>query len=147
MATVFIANMAVTLPSRFSEGDIASHNAAMMLNEIQHRRVKARLRYLLERNEIAPFEVQAKADELCAMDLVPHLTSDDEENSDPVFEEAMLIARELIVARMAKEGLPPPKGLDMHAKALVDAMPEIHERARLRVEARYMAASQSLGEV
>jgi hypothetical protein len=56
------------------------------------------------------------------------------------------MARDLIVQRMAQQGLPPPKGLDEHAKALVKGLPELQERARLRIEARYKAASAVIQE-
>ena len=142
MPTVFVANLAVILPSRFASGGVIGETPAQLLNEIQHKRVKVRLRYLLERGELAGHEAQAKADELMRADLAPYLMPDDGDTPDPVMEEALAIAKELIVGRMAKEGLLPPRGLDNHAKALVGAMPEIQERARLRIEERYRAATQ-----
>lgn len=142
MPTVFIANMAVALPSRFATGDTMDEVAAEVLNDIQHRRIKAKLRYLLTRGEIDANDIQQKANELSSADLVPYSTSeDDDTDSDPIFLEAMSMAREIIVSRMAKEGIPPPRGLDIHAKALVDAMPALQERARLRIEARFRAAA------
>lgn len=148
MPTVFIANLAVILPSRFAAGDICNETAAEMLNEIQLRRIKSRLRYLIQRGDIAPEELQAKALVLLEGDLVPYATQDDDDTEgDPVYLEALAMARELIVGRMAQEGLPPPKGLDTHAKALVDGMPDIQEKARLRIEARYNAASAAIGGI
>ena len=148
MPTVFIANLAVILPIRFVAGDIIEDIPAKLLNEIQHSRVKARLRYLLAKGEIDTNELQTKANELCEAELVPYATQDDDEpDNDPVYAEAMSMARELIVSRMAQENLPPPKGLDLHAKALVDGMPELQEKARLRIEARYRAASAAISEI
>jgi hypothetical protein len=148
MPTVFIANLAVVLTSRFAAGDIADETAAKMLQEIQLRRIKARLRWLLSRGELAPEELQAKAEALLEVELTPYSTADDDDpENDPVFVEAMTIARDLIILRMAQEGLPPPKGIDLHAKALLDGMPDILERARLRIEARYRAASTAIAEL
>jgi hypothetical protein len=142
--TVFINGFAIVLPRVTKGGDIMTENDADVLNEVQHRRVKARLRWLLKRGEINSHDIQQKAEELCAMPMVAHSTLDDSDEDDPILAEAMNIARELISARMAAEGLPPPKGLDIHAKALVDALPEIQERARQRVAARYNAVARSL---
>lgn len=148
MPTVFIANLAVILPSRFAVGSIADEIAAKVLNDIHLRRVKAKLRWLLSRGEINANELQTRALELNEAELVPYATLDDDDSeADPIFIEALSMAREIIVSRMAQEGLPPPKGLDLHAKALVDAMPEIQEKARLRIEARYNAANAAIEEL
>jgi hypothetical protein len=145
MPTVFIDNRAITLPSRFKVGDECSYNSARVLNEVQIRRIKARLRWLLSKGDINGDEIQKRALELSEQELVPYATLDDTDDEDPILVEALNIARELIVSRMAQEGLPPPKGLDIHAKALVDGMPELQEKARLRIEAKYKAASQAIG--
>ena len=144
MTTSFIAGKAVPLATIWSEGDLLDEIGAIMLNDIQHKRVKAKLRYLLQRGEIDANSLQAKADELMSQELSIISTDDDED--DPIIIEAIEIAKELINKRMAAEGLPPPKGIELHAKALVEGVPEISERARLRVEARYRAASETLSE-
>ena len=147
MPTVFIANMAITLPSRFAPGDIATEAAADMLNYVQLTRIKSRLRYMLAQGHVLADGLQAKAAELAEQELVPYaLTDDDEDANDPVLQEALAIARELIITRMAQQGLPPPKGLDLHAKALVDGQPALQDRARARVEARYRAAASAIAE-
>lgn len=147
MPTVFIANLAVPLPTRFVAGDLATEIAAALLNDIQLKRVKAKLRWHLQKGDVLPDGLQAKAHELMKLELVPYITLDDGEEDDPVLLEALAMARDLIVTRMAQEGLPPPKGLDVHAKALVDANPALQEKARLRVEARYKAATAVIGEL
>ena len=145
MSTVFIDNKAISLPIRFASGDTMDDIAASVLNEIHLQRIRNRLRYALSRGDITADGLQAKADELHSLDLVPHMTLDDDDaESDPVMQEALSMARELIVTRMANEGLPPPKGLDQHAIALVNGMPALQERARQRVEARLRAASEAI---
>lgn len=145
MSTQFIAGFAIALAPRFAPGGAMDEVAADVLNDIQHRRVKARLRYLITRGELHAHEVQRKAEELCALPLSPATTFDDSDENDPILEESMVIARELIVKQMAAEGLPAPKGLDIHARALVEAVPAIQERARQRVEEKYRAATATAG--
>lgn len=145
MPTIFIAGLAVTLPSRFAEGDIATETSAAMLNDIQQKRISARLRRLITRGEIREDELQAKAEQLMELSMVPYITLDDGEiETDPVALEAIDMAKTLITTKMAREGLPPPKGLDDHARNLVDQMPKIMEAARLRIEARYRASETIL---
>lgn len=143
MPTVFIAGLAVALPSRFAAGHICDEQQAAVLQDIKLRRIKTKLRALLQRNEINPDELQAKALELNELPLEPYSVLDDDD-TDPIIAEALSMARAAIISRMAQEGLPPPKGIDTHAKALVEAMPELQEKARLRVEARYQAAAAAL---
>lgn len=146
MPTVFINGTAVALPYRAGEmpGDPLQDYQARILNNILHRRVKARLRWLLDRKEVFAEGIQAKAVELCSQPLKPYSTLDDGIDDDPILLEAMNIARELIISRMAQENLPPPKNIDIHAKQIVDNVPEIQEQARKRVEARYKAAEELL---
>lgn len=148
MPTIFISGIAVPLPYREGEmpGDPMTELHGRILDTIMHRRVKAKLRWLLDRGEILPQDIHAKASELCAQDLKPYATLDDGDDEDPVLLEAMAIARDLIVTRMAQENLPPPKNLDVHAKQIVDNVPTILEQARRRVEARYRAAEALLGK-
>lgn len=145
MFTVFIDGLALSLPRKTFAPSPQTEADAEVLDLILHRRVVAKLRWLLQRGEVSREELQAKAIELCKIPLSPYSTLDDCDGEDPILTEALSIARELIVSRMAAEGLPPPKGLDVHAKALVDAMPAIHEQARQRVEARFRAATEVLG--
>lgn len=148
MPTIFIDTTPVLLPFREGEqaGDPMTEDHAAILHTVQQRRVKARLRYMLERGDILVPELQSKAIELCKQDLKPYATLDDGDDDDPILIEAMSIARELINSRMAQEGLPPPKNLDTHAKQLVDGVPAIQEQARLRIEARFRAAQELLGK-
>lgn len=140
-----IDNIVISFPRKTLAGDLMTEQGAALLCQIQKNRIVSKIRYLLSRGEISQDEIQAKADELASQPLVPYLTLDDEgAEGDPILEEALSMARELIIQRMAQEGLPPPKGLDLHAKALVDNMPALQEKARIRVEARYKAAAAAL---
>lgn len=147
MQTIFIEGIAVVLPYREGErpGDPLGPLGAQILDYVLHRRVKAKLRWMLEKGDILKEHVQDKARELCALPLKPHAMIDDSDDADPVLSEAMEIARSVIIARMAAEGLPPPKGIDTHAKQLVDNIPQLVEQARKRIEARYRAAQELIG--
>ena len=79
MATVFIANLAVVLPSRFAAGDILNETAAAVLNDIHRKRLTAKLRYLHQKGDINKDGLQSKALELASLELVPYTTLDDED--------------------------------------------------------------------
>jgi hypothetical protein len=145
MPTVFVAGVAVNLPRRFSEGDVLTETTAWVLTNVQHNRLTARLRALLTNGHILPAELQARAELLSQEELTPYSVLDLEED-DPVMAEALSIAKEVINAKLASEGLDVPKNINDHAKALVEAVPAIQEQARLRVEARYQAGATLLGE-
>lgn len=113
---------------------------AATLNHIHLKRISSRIRWLLNTNQIALDEAQAKANEFSAQDLEPYNLVEDGDDNDPVLLEALAMAETAINARMAAEGLPPPRNIDQHARALVKAMPSLVEKARLRVEARYKAS-------
>lgn len=146
MGTVLIGTTLVPLPQKYLSGQEMDDVIASMLNDIRNQRTMAKLRYLFDRGEINADNIQAKALEIQSEPLryVRGANDLEDEKSDPILEEALGIARELIISRMAKEGLPPPKGLDTHAKALVEAMPQIYERARLRIEAKYRTANEAM---
>jgi hypothetical protein len=141
MATVFINNLAVVLPRRFAAGDTIGEIPARILHNIWLKRFSAKLRWLKDRGEIDAQSMQAKAEELAAQELTPYNIAEDADDDDPILVEAIEIARTLIISRMAAEGISPPKGIDTHARALVDSMPAIVEKARIRVEARHRAAA------
>jgi hypothetical protein len=106
------------------------------------------MNYLASRGEIDANTASAVLRDLVSAPLQPGATLDDFDGFvDPILEEALAIAKDIIARRMAAEGLPVPKGIDTHAKALVDAMPDLREKARLRVEARYRAAAEALAGV
>lgn len=146
MLTVFIGGLAVRLAPRFAEGDIIDETAAVVLTRVWTARLAQRLRWLQSRGELDWPSMQAKADELALQPLGPPALSDTlSGDNDPVLQEAMTMAREIINAHMAQENLPVPKAIDEHARALLDGMPHLIERARARVEARYEVANAALG--
>ncbi len=148
MPIVFIQNQAVNLPVKFRGGDKLDETSAEILNAIHFRRLKAKLKTLQSNGSILLSDLQTKAQELYNLPLVPYATMDDEDNieaSDPILAEAMNIARELLTAKLTQEGIEIPKNLDLHARQLVEHMPELHERARLRIETRFQIAQQNMG--
>lgn len=147
MPLVFIPPFALNLPSRFAAGDLLDETFAEFLNQLQLKRVRSKLRHMYGRGEISDENAQAIANALCKQPLAAHISSSDDDLPDPIGDEALAIARDLIISRMAHEGLPPPRGLDNHAKVLLEARPEILERARKRVEARFVAAAQAMKDL
>lgn len=125
--TVFIDSMAVPLPRLTAAGDVVTPEAADILNDVLHKRIKAQVRYMLIRSEIDADSIQQKVDELAKQELVPYSAFDngEEEDFNPILDEAVSIAYET-------------------GKNLND--PEVKEKARKRVEARYRAAEEMMGE-
>lgn len=146
MPVVYINNLVVTLPTRFAAGDVLAETSSALLNQIHVNRVRAKLNYLLKRGDILPAELLDKATELMNQPLTSVVTSDDDDtdNDDPVLAEAMTIARGLISQKLAQQNIGEPKNLDQHAKALLDNVPMIMEKARRRVELRYKAAESAI---
>jgi polyhydroxyalkanoate synthesis regulator phasin len=146
MPIAFVDNKLLVLPTICHVGKPLTAIDAEMLNEIKINRTMTKLRYLIKRGELNQEEVQAKVNELMQQPLEPYgpLTDDD---NDPITLEAISIATELITTFMAKENLPPPKNITDHAKALIQAMPKIYEQARLRLEAQYRAAAETIANL
>jgi hypothetical protein len=140
MTTAFIGGRAVVLPNIVEAGMPMTDTHAALLTGIWLKRLSSKLRWLLDRGQIDAQGVQIKALELATEDLAPYNIAEDADEDDPVLVEALAMAEAVINSRMAAEGLPPPRNIDQHARALVAAMPALVEKARLRVEARYQAA-------
>lgn len=147
MPVVFIDGKAVTLKSIRVVGEPLTENDADILNHIWLKRISAKLRYLLDRNVIDSTTIQNKARELASEDMAPYSILEDGDDDDPVLVEAIDMAKAIIMSRLTQENLPMPKTLDVHAKELLRGIPALVEKARLRVEARYKAAHDLLGEV
>lgn len=145
MPTLFIANTLVVVPARFVEGSVLDEVSAAILNDIHIRRLRARIAYLLQRGELGPEEVQAKAFAIAQEDLAPGIKEADDDLPDPIYSEAVGIACDLILRKMREQGLPEPKHIAEHAKALVEGNPAFEEQARKRLEARHRAAMEALG--
>lgn len=147
MPTTFIAGLAVNLPSRFKEGYVLDADDAELLNQIWLKRVVSRVRRLLALGQLDAQSIDAKVSEFHAEDLTPYSVATDAAEDDPVLLEAFDMAKELISQRMAKDNVPPPKNLDIHAAALVEGIPALVEQARMRIEMRHQAAAALLSQI
>ena len=125
MPTVFIAGMAVNLPSRFKAGHVLDHADAALGNQIWLKRLAARLRRLLKLGQIDATSIDERVREIHAEELAPYSIAQDADDDDPVLAEAMEMAKALITQRMAQENIPPPKNLDAHARAVIEGVPAI----------------------
>lgn len=142
MSITYIGTVVVDLPIRFHEGDHIDDDGAWALNEIMSTRIRERLRWRLRQGTATKETLQA-----LALSMVDGFTFDTGEAcdiDDPVMEEATLLARELIIASLAEDGLSPPKNLDEHARKLAAESDALRQRARQRIEARYTAAREAI---
>lgn len=142
MPTIFIHDTPIRVPDQYTEGHRLSASEADLLNSVWLNLFIARLRLFINKNPEANISaVHSKAKEISnALVLTPNDSA-----TDPVWDEAMVIARELINARLATEGLPPPPNLDIHAEALLEASEDILDQAQARVEIRRRVANKALG--
>ena len=137
-----IDGITLELPLLFNAGDIIDDDGAWALNEMMLTRLRERTRWRLRQGVVTTITVQSVVEE-----MVSAFTFDSGEPCDvdePVMEEAITLAREMITKSLAKDGLPPPKNLEEHAKTLAEQSDQLRERARLRVEARLNAALAAL---
>lgn len=67
--------------------------------------------------------------------------------ADEANEEALSLAEEDLLARLAIDGLPPPKSIRDHAQVLVDTDPRYTERARQRLLARAEIVRETVNKV
>jgi hypothetical protein len=65
---------------------------------------------------------------------------------DEVETEALALAEADIVAELAKDGLPPPRSISDHARALIQTNKLYFDRARQRLIARAQVAQELLAE-
>jgi hypothetical protein len=142
MQTIFIHDTPVRVQDPFAEGHRLTEAQAEVLNSLWLNLLLARLRWVANKNpDIDAASFQSKARETAE---ILELSADGID-TDPVWDEAMTIGRELITSKLAAEGLPPPPNLDMHAEALLEASEDIIAQARNRVEIRRRVANQALG--
>ena len=67
-----------------------------------------------------------------------------ETGEDPVYVEAMSLAREMIEIRLASQNLPVPRNIDLHAEALLEARPDLLLQAKNRIEIKLGVVKQQV---
>jgi hypothetical protein len=126
----------------YHPGDKLSLRDAKLLNLMHFKRWSNALNNWYLRNQardLSHQEILNKSNEIYqSVDLLSP-----EDGSNPIFDEAMSLARDLICRHLAAESLPIPPTLDEHAEVLVSSNPSILTQAKIRLEARQRAATET----
>lgn len=142
-STVFIHDTPLHVADPRSVGQQLTPYDAEVLNSIALRRFIGRMQAWLRRNpEPSTIELTEFATTTALAVATFDSTAGDE--TDPIREEAMALGRELLLSRLAADNLPAPTNLDAHVEELVDAVPELTDQARRRVEIRRATIARTL---
>lgn len=139
--SVFIHDEAILLPDLVPEGSTLSAEYALVLNYLWTRRHTSRLSYWCGKNSDATLDQVHAASISLAADIS---LDTNEDGVDPVYEEALMIAKDLIEAKLASENLPIPPTIEDHAAALINAHPQLLIQARKRIEIRRSVTLQTM---
>lgn len=144
---VLLLGQIYSIADRYAPGQILTEEEAELFGEIQADAVADRMEtWLASQTQVdpRPEEIQsvasAFAETLLNDTSFAHAT-------DPVWTEALALAREMILTKLAAQGLPAPKTLDAHAAAVITGDPELLRKARVRVEARIEVGRAALAQV
>lgn len=141
MITVSTPKLSVSFPDRIKPGVPLSTQEAICLNRILTARMRHYVTQWLAKG-ISPEEAQ---DQLSDLVKTHEFSEKIDEIYDPQTLEARRIAREMVVAKLNKEGLIAQETtLELHVK-VVSALPQVVERAKQIIEARRKAAREALG--
>lgn len=141
MIAISTPKLSVTFPDRIKPGTPLTTTEAQCLNRILTARMRHYVRKWLD-SGISPQEAQAQ---LLGFAQVHEFNEKLDENLDPQTLEARRIAREMVIAKLAKEGLAArEETLEVHIAA-VSKLPQVIERAKQILEARRLAAREALG--
>jgi hypothetical protein len=138
---MFIANIAIDLPSRFSPGDILDDDSAAVLQHEFIKRLGAQIRWRLSRGEITPNNLLSEALSMAHSFEFSWTPNDDD---DPLTDEAMIIAKDLIIQQLAADGITIFPNLDNHARTLAQNSPELRKQALTRIETRYRIGEEAI---
>lgn len=135
MTSIIITDMVFDLPDRPPSADFTH----VWLNNRRYQRLRTRMAAWLDRCAAPPTlaEFQAELDRQCAAFVFT-----DEEREDSVETEAILIAEDVIRAKLASSGFPEPKNLRDHALQLLSMDASYRDQARARLEAKAAAAAR-----
>ena len=125
--------------------DVDPEVADSILRELRVQRIYAQADYWLKhQSELpTPQQFQAKIAELAAA-----FVYSDIQQPDPLHDEALSIAEDLIVKALARDNLPPPRNLREHAAQLMQQHGEhLLGLARSRIEARATLVHDSIVEM
>lgn len=143
---VLIGTMLMRLPIRIKRGHVCTEAEAAWLQSLwehyAHNIVNFRFP---EPNSRSGEAFEAARQNIIDNYKIPRPKRDPE--TDPIEFEAMNIAREMLMARLSAEGLPAPKNLEEHCRQLINAHPQLYERAAERVRIRMETHDEMLREI
>lgn len=144
---VLLQGQIYSIPLLFEPGHILTEDEAKLVGELLADAIAARMEAWLDAQTQPPRpdEIQPVANAF-AQTIFTDTTAFIRE-SDPVYAEALELAREMILTKLTTQGLPAPRSLDAHAEALLTGNDELLERAKLRVEARIEIGRKALAQV
>jgi hypothetical protein len=146
MPTAYIAQQAIDLPVRFTEGQELSEFEALLLNKEYIKRLAAQVRYRIDQGHVHEFNIMEVSHALADSFLFSELNDNDPpDDNDPVYIEGIRIAKDMIMAQLADTGVTEIPNIETHALALYRASPEIQEQARHRLETRWRVAQSMVG--
>lgn len=141
MPTIIIEGEVYDWTPSVREGDSAEPFSAL-LTSLYVSRITVRARAFATKNPSATYEeIQEEI-----LRLASAFEFDDELEPDAVEVEALEIAEETIRAKLAAQGLPPPKSLRDHAQMIVNE-PAIVAEAHRRVRARAQTTREIFGDI
>lgn len=141
MTIRFVADTAVDLPEKFESGQVLDETMASVLNREYMTRLTAQIRWRIDRGEITQTNLKIEA---LAMANKFKFTIADTDDDDPIQAEAEVLARELIIQQLAKDGITITPKLDEHVKVLAKNSPELRAKAKERLEIRYRIAKSAV---
>lgn len=143
ISTVFIHETAIRLRDTFPPGHILTASDAAVLNTIFLNRFVSRMGWKLKREDgaVSAAQIAAWAGEVAESVALMDSTG---EMDDPIREEALQLARDMILEKLAEDNLPSPPGIEVHAEELLEGMPQLLDQAKRRMEIRREVAAQAL---
>ena len=141
MIAVSTPQLSATFPDRIKPSVPLTTPEASCLNRILTARMRHYVNKWLEKG-ISPQEAQVQ---LIDFALSHEFSEKIDEGHDPQTLEARRIAREMVIAKLAKEGLIAQEAtLELHIQ-VVAGLPQVIERAKQILDARRKAAREALG--
>ena len=142
MITVATPRLCVSLPDRFAPGDELTAPEAEALERIFRLRLRSFVLSWLEKRNMTPEQVQINLPEFCA--TYEFTSRAPQEIGDPIAQEALRIAKELVLKELATKGIDlDDEALVRHATQVARLAP-VQKRAEEIVALRQKSAQEAL---
>ena len=144
MITITSPALCLSLPDRFQEGHALTLAEARVLNQIFASRMRNYVVSWLDKG-LDPGVCQANLEGFAQ--TYEFTVNKPDEIGDPITCEALRIAREIVVKRLASQGLDLDSTMIDRHSAQVAALPKVRARAEEIVQIRTRAAHETLAKV